>query len=149
MVHTAGGVQGGQIAHAIQLPSGDIVDFIARDTLPGLPYEPPKLELPQGVGFGLTELEQLPGLAELLANAVPYLRPTFWPYILGDAPGATSIEDYLARYQVGGQGDGTEEPLDDYYAQPFEPLCYGRSPLTDGILSLGGPGGFNPACKWP
>jgi hypothetical protein len=42
-----------------------------------------------------------------------------------------------------------EEPLDDYHAQPFEPLCYGRAPLTDGLLGLGGPGGFNPACKWP
>jgi hypothetical protein len=41
------------------------------------------------------------------------------------------------------------EPLDDYHSQPFEPLCYGRAPLTDGILGLGGPGGFNPACKWP
>ena len=100
--------KGGEILHSIQLPSGDIVDFIKRDTLPGLPYEPPKLELPQGVGFGLTELEQLPELAELLANAVPYLRPTFWPYIVGEAPDATSIEDYLARYQVGGHGDGTE-----------------------------------------
>jgi hypothetical protein len=211
--------KGGEILHSIQLPSGDIVDFIKRDTLPGLPYEPPKLELPQGVGFGLTELEQLPELAELLANAVPYLRPTFWPYILGDAPDATSIEDYLASYQVGGHGDGTEggqpsgvkrlyagldspipnrgvfgymnqfrpkvdnlgtemgsgnfpeagmpniayvrypmyynlswvpeEPLDDYHAQPFQPLCYGRAPLTDGILAFGGPGGFNSACKWP
>jgi hypothetical protein len=100
--------KGGEILHSIQLPSGDVVDFLNRDTLPGLPYEPPKLELPQGVGFGLTELEQLPELAELLANAVPYLRPTFWPYILGEAPDATSIEDYLARYQVGGHGDGAE-----------------------------------------
>ena len=100
--------KGGEILHTIQLPSGDVVDFIKRDTLPGLPYEPPKLDLPQGVGFGLTEFEQLPDLAELLANAVPYLRPTFWPYILGEAPDATSTEDYLARYQVGGYGDGTE-----------------------------------------
>ena len=100
--------KGGEILYSIQLPSGDVVDFINRDTLPDLLYEPPKLELPQGVGVGLTELEQLPELAELLANAVPYLRPTFWEYILGDAPDATSIEDYLARYQVGGHGDGTE-----------------------------------------
>jgi hypothetical protein len=41
------------------------------------------------------------------------------------------------------------EPLDDYYSQPYEPLCYGRAPLMDGILACGGPGGFNPACKWP
>ena len=34
--------KGGEILHTIQLPSGDVVDFIRRDTLPGLPYEPPK-----------------------------------------------------------------------------------------------------------
>jgi hypothetical protein len=41
------------------------------------------------------------------------------------------------------------EPLDDYHSQPFEPLCYGRAPLVDGILGIGGPGGLNSACKWP
>ena len=41
------------------------------------------------------------------------------------------------------------EPLDDHHPQPFEPLCYGRAPLTDGILVCGGPGGFNSACQWP
>jgi hypothetical protein len=104
--------KGGHILQAIQLASGDIVDFVARDTLPGLPYELPALPFTEedmkplaGVERGLTELEQLPELAELTAIAVPYLRPTFWPYILGETD-ATSIEDYLARYQEGGQPSG-------------------------------------------
>jgi hypothetical protein len=54
------------------------------------------------VEFGLTELEQSPALLELAATATPFRRPTFWPYILGETD-ATSIEDYLDRYQVGGQ----------------------------------------------
>jgi hypothetical protein len=101
--------KGAEILHAVQLPSGDVIDFINRDTLPELPYEelPPlpfsaeDLVLPEGVEFGLTELEQIPELVELAATATPFLRPTFWPYILGETD-ATSIEDYLARYQEGG-----------------------------------------------
>lgn len=107
--------KGAEILASYQLPSGDILDFINRDTLPALPYEipplpfgPEDLTLPPGVEFGLTELEQIPELLELAATATPYHRPTFWPYILGEAPDATSIEDYLARYQVGGQPSGVD-----------------------------------------
>ena len=101
--------KGGEILQAVQLPSGDVLDFIRRDTLPALPYELPPLPLtaedlalPAGVELGLTELEQIPELLELAATATPFKRPTFWPYILGETD-ATSIEDYLARYQVGGE----------------------------------------------
>jgi hypothetical protein len=103
----------GEILHAIQLPSGDVLDFIKRDTLPAPPYELPPLPfteedpaLPSGVTLGLTELEQIPELLELAVAATPFHRPTFWPYILGDTD-ATSVEDYLARYQEGGQPSGT------------------------------------------
>lgn len=41
------------------------------------------------------------------------------------------------------------EPQDDLYQGPYEPLCYDRSQLWDGVLFLGGPGGKNPGCKWP
>jgi hypothetical protein len=71
-------------------------DFTAED-----------LALPPGVELGLTELEQIPELLELAATATPFHRPTFWPYILGETD-ATSIEDYLARYQEGGQPSGTK-----------------------------------------
>lgn len=105
--------QGGEILTTIQLPSGDILDFINRDTLPALPnaipslpFSPADLVLPPGVEFGLTELEQSPELLELAATATPFHRPTFWPYILGEAPDATSIEDYLARYELAGEPEG-------------------------------------------
>jgi hypothetical protein len=104
--------KGGEILHSVQLPSGDVLDFIKRDTLPAvelpaLPFAPEDLMLPEGVELGLTELEQSAELLELAATATPFHRPTFWPYILGEAPDATSIEDYLARYQEGGEPSGT------------------------------------------
>ena len=52
--------------------------------------------------LGLSELEQIPEALALAATATPFHRPTFWPYILGETD-ATSIEDYLDRYQMGGQ----------------------------------------------
>jgi Neprosin len=101
--------QGGDIVATRQLPSGDVVDFVARDSLPTLPYALPPLPwtpeepaLPPGVELAVSELEQIPELLALAATATPFHRPTFWPYILGESD-ATSIEDYLARYQVGGQ----------------------------------------------
>jgi len=104
--------KGSPIAQTIQLPSGDIIDGVERAMLPALPYALPPLPwlpqdvtLPQGVELGLTDIEQIPALADLVATAAPFHRPTFWPYILGETD-ATSIQDYLARYQVAGQPAG-------------------------------------------
>ncbi len=104
--------QGAEVLATFQLPSGDILDFINRDTLPALPYEVPPLPLaPEdlallpGAELGITELEQLPDLVEVALATTPFHRPTFWPYILGETD-AASIEDYLARYQVGGDPSG-------------------------------------------
>ena len=97
--------KGAEILYSYELPSGDIVDFVNRDTLPAvdeLPELPFALELPPGVELGLTEIEQIPELLDLTLIATPFHRPTFWPYISGETD-ATSIEDYLARYQMPGQ----------------------------------------------
>lgn len=101
--------KGGTVVASLPLPSGDVIDLVDRNTLPTLPYALPALPfgpeafvLPEGVSFGLTELEQNPEFLALAATAVPFRRPGFWPYILGEAPDATSIEDYLERYQEGG-----------------------------------------------
>jgi hypothetical protein len=59
------------------------------------------------VELGLSELERIPELVELVATATPFHRPMFWQYIVGETD-ATSIEDYLARYQEGGQPSGTK-----------------------------------------
>lgn len=105
--------QGAEVITSVELPSGDVLDFVDRDTLPALPYEvpavPPAAVLPAalpGFEIGLTELQQIPELLDIAATATPFHRPTFWPYILGEAPDATSIEDYVAHYQVTGQPAG-------------------------------------------
>lgn len=64
--------------------------------------------MPDGAVFGLSELEQSQELLQLAAEALPFHRPTFWPYILGEAPDAVSIEDYLARYYEGGKPAGVD-----------------------------------------
>jgi hypothetical protein len=85
-----------------------VIDGLDRAWLPAIPYALPQLPgaleetgLPLGGELGLTDVEQLPELAELVTTAAPFYRPTFWPYVLGETD-ATSIEDYLDRYQVGG-----------------------------------------------
>jgi hypothetical protein len=105
--------KGATITQTILLPSGDIVDGLDRATLPAvtseippLPWSPQDLVLPPGVELGLNAVDQIPELAALVNSAAPSYRPTFWPYIL-DETDATSIEDYLDRYQVGGQPTGT------------------------------------------
>ena len=106
--------KGSTIAQTIQLPSGDIIDGIDRATLPTLPYAIPSLPwplqdlmLPQGVELGLIDSEQIPELVDLVAKSASFHRPTFWPYVLGETD-ATSIQDYLDRYQVGGQPSGNQ-----------------------------------------
>ena len=105
--------KGATIIQTIQLPSGDIVDGLDRATLPALTSDIPPLlwtaqdlVLPPGVELGLNAVEQFPELAALVNTAAPFHRPTFWPYVLGETD-ATSIEDYLDRYQVGGAPTGT------------------------------------------
>jgi hypothetical protein len=82
-----------------------VVDFLDRSTLPAaeLPELPFTLDLtvPPGVALGGSDLDQFPDLLALAQTATPFTRPTFWPYVLGETD-ATSIEDYLDRYTVGG-----------------------------------------------
>ena len=92
------------IRESVALPSGDIVDFLDRDTLPVLPYELPVLPsagqdvpLPEGVILGLSELELIPELSALAAEATPFHRPTFWPYILGETDATPSHAPPPAR----------------------------------------------------
>lgn len=101
--------KGGTILKSVQMPSGEVLDFIDRNTLTALPYALPALPfgpedfvLPEGLSLGFSELEQIPELLELAVAATPFHRPGFWPYILGEAPDATSVEDYLQRYTEGG-----------------------------------------------
>lgn len=105
--------QGGHVVNSALLPSGDIIDFLDRNTLPalpnalpGLPFGPEALVLPNSLNFGLSELQQSAELLGLAATTVPFHRPAFRPYIMGETPDASSVEDYLARYQEGGEPTG-------------------------------------------
>ena len=103
---------GATITDSYVLPSGDVVDFLDRNTLPPTPELPElpfslDLTVPPGVELGLSELEQIPELLAIAQTATPFTRPTFWAYILGETD-ATSIKDYLDRYQVGGAPSGSE-----------------------------------------
>jgi len=91
---------GAAILDSVMLPSGDVVDFLDRDMLP------PSPELPV-LPFALEDLTLPPGVELGRKTATPFHRPTFWAYVLGETD-ATSMEDYLDRYTVGGAPSGAE-----------------------------------------
>lgn len=106
--------QGAPVTQSLQLASGEVVDGLDRGTfpalpspLPPLPFSPADVALPPDVTLALTEVEQIPELAELALKAAVFHRPTFWPYILGETD-ATSIADYLDRYEVAGAPQGNQ-----------------------------------------
>lgn len=55
----------------------------------------------------MSELQQIPELLAIAETATPFNRPAFWAYILGETD-ATSLDDYLDRYSVGGTPGGSE-----------------------------------------
>jgi len=100
--------KGATVTQSLQLASGDIVDGLDRSTfpdlpspLPLLPFLPADVTLPPDVTLALLDVDQIPELSDLASTAAVFHRPTFWPYILGETD-ATSITDYLARYEVSG-----------------------------------------------
>ena len=99
--------RGYTILRTVQDEHGDILDWIASDTmeqlpyLPELPWTPDQLVLPDGVELAESELEKHPELFGPVGST-PFHRPMYWGYVLGET-GATSIEDYLDNHQVHGQ----------------------------------------------
>jgi len=99
--------KGYTILRTVQDEHGDILDWIASDTmeqlpyLPELPWTPDQLVLPDGVELAESELEKHPELFGPVGST-PFHRPMYWGYVLGET-GATSIEDYLDNHQVHGQ----------------------------------------------
>ena len=100
--------KGATVTQSLQLASGDIVDGLDRSTFPDLPSPLPPLPflladvtLPPDVTLAMPDVDQIPELADLASTAAVFHRPTFWPYILGETD-ATSITDYLDRYEVSG-----------------------------------------------
>jgi Neprosin len=100
--------KGATVMQSLELASGDIVDGLDRTTftdvpspLPPLPSLPTDVTLPPDVTLAIPDVDQIPELADLASTAAVFHRPTFWPYIRGETD-ATSITDYLDRYEVGG-----------------------------------------------
>lgn len=102
--------QGWRVVETTQTYVGDIIDWLDPASVPGSQIpQPPKpspeeLRLPPGVQLGLTELELYPELRGP-EGTIPMHRPTFARYVLGEAE-ATSVEDFIRRYQVPGMPAG-------------------------------------------
>ncbi len=112
--------KGYTILRTVQDPHGDIIDWIAPESMAQLPYAPPDLPwsidqilLPAGVELAQSELEKYPALFGPIGST-PSLRPMYWRYILGET-GATSIQDYLDNYQDAGEA-APEPPANRAYA---------------------------------
>lgn len=106
--------KGATVTQSLETAEGEVVDGLDRSTLPALPYPlpalpylPAEVSLPPGVTFGLSGVQQNPALADLVAQTAGFHRPNFQPYITGETD-ATSIEDYLDRYEVGGEPEGNK-----------------------------------------
>jgi len=100
--------KGYKILRTVEDPHGDVIDWIAPESMAQLPYEPPtlplsvdQLVLPDGVELAKSELEKYPELFGPIGST-PLHRPMYWRYVLGET-GATSIQDYLDNYQQAGQ----------------------------------------------
>jgi len=100
-----------EIVATTQGYSGDIIDWMNSDSLPGPQLEPPPptwtaadLVPSPGAGLARTELELYPELRGP-EGTTPFHRPDFAAYVLGQT-GASSLEDYLDSYQEGGQPSG-------------------------------------------
>jgi hypothetical protein len=108
--------KGAPILKSLQLASGDVVDGLDRNEFPDLPYvlptlpwTPANVTLPPGVTLAVPDADQIPELSDLVSKAAVFHRPNFSPYIRGETD-ATSVRDYLDRYEVGGA------PVDHIYA---------------------------------
>jgi Neprosin len=100
--------KGAPVLQSLELASGEVVDGLDRSVFPELPYALPALPwnpadvmLPPGVTLALPDVDQIPELSDLAAKAALFHRPDFSAYIRGETD-ATSIQDYLGRYEVGG-----------------------------------------------
>jgi len=99
--------RGYRIVDTTQTYSGDIVDWVDPDSVPGSQIEPPppvpaeELRTPPGVELQPTELEEYPELGGP-DGTIPVTRPDFAAYVRGESTDA-SLADYVRNRQAGGQ----------------------------------------------
>jgi hypothetical protein len=93
--------QGYRIVATTQTYSGQIIDWMAAESVPGCEEPPPPpidlddLHLPPGVQLGKTELEVYPELQGPVGT-VPVARTTFTAYVGGETE-ASSLEELLEQ----------------------------------------------------
>jgi hypothetical protein len=91
--------RGYSIVETTQTYSGDLIDWVDPDTVPGSRIQPPPpptaadLETPPGVLLQPTELDQHPELRGP-DGTIPFTRPRFASYVHGDS-GHDSLDAYL------------------------------------------------------
>nr|AYM54346.1 hypothetical protein [Sorangium cellulosum] len=102
---------GYRIVETTQAYSGDIIDWVDSDTIPGARLAPPPppwsekdLRPESGAQLARTELEAYPELRGP-KGTTPIHRPDFSVYVMGHTD-AQSLQDYIANYQVSGQPAG-------------------------------------------
>ena len=82
--------------------SGQIMDWMAAESVPGSDKQPPPpidlsdLHLPPGVQLGKTEFERYPELQSPVVDTVGIPRQTYSEYVNGET-GASSFEEYLLQ----------------------------------------------------
>lgn len=108
---------GYEIVETTQTDSGDLIDWVDPDSVPGSRIAPPPplpaAELPEGVELQPTELDGRPELRGP-EGTMPVVRPRFARYVSGAASEA-SIEDHVAHQIVAGQPAGQNRLYEGYY----------------------------------
>ncbi len=110
--------RGYAIVDTTQTYSGDLIDWVDPDSVPGSTIEPPppvtadELATPAGVELQRTELDDHPELRGP-EGTIPFVRPRFADYVRGGS-GEATFGDYLAR-AAGGQPYGWNRLYAGYY----------------------------------
>jgi hypothetical protein len=94
--------QGYEIVATTENYSGQVMDWISAESVPGSDKPPPPpinmddVHLPPGVQLGKTEFERYPELQSPVVDTVGIPRQTFSEYVNGET-GASSLEEYLLQ----------------------------------------------------
>ena len=101
-----------RIVETTQTYSGDIIDWVDPDTVPGSRVQPPpsSTNTPDGTlvektSVDATELERYPELRGP-AGTIPFTRPPFTTYVSGMS-GAATVEEHVAHFEPSGQPAGS------------------------------------------
>lgn len=87
-----------KVKATIQMPSGDIYDWVEATSVPGSDAEPPPSPCPD-CQLPNTELSLCPELRGP-PGTMPFVRSSFFNSYIRGGTGATSVEDFIRRFKV-------------------------------------------------